>query len=886
MCARGPGWGTMEAMFDAYAQWHIRRRLSTRAGRTKLLATLATAVFFAVVAGVFGFGILLAWYAKDLPRPDRVRRVEGLSTVVLDRTGETIYDIFEAENRIPVKFEDMPLALRQATIAVEDKDFYKHQGLSTSGIFRAFLNIITLRSFQGGSTLTQQLVKNVLLTNERTLTRKLKEAVLATQIERKYTKDEILQMYLNEAPYGGTAVGVEAAAKYYFNKHAKELTVPECVVLAGLPQSPSMYTPFGKDPKAYVARTQHVLRRMRDDGYISQAQETELRKQIETIKFTGSGDESLKAPHFVAYVKELLIEKFGRKAVDAGGLKVTTTLDLALQTKAQAIVKEEVDKIKYLKATNGAAVVLDPKTGEILTMVGSKDYAATESGGYKFNVATQGLRQPGSTMKPITYAAALKKGYTAATMLMDVETKYPSGDTTKPEYNPKNYDLKYRGPIQLRYALANSVNTVAVKVSALVGVRDSLRTAFDMGLTTLEPTEENLKRIGLSLTLGGGEVRLLELTGAFGVFATGGFRQESVAILKVEDAKGKVLYEYKTPTARRAMPADVCYIISSILSDNDARKAVFGERSYLYIPGRTAAVKTGTTDDKRDNWTVGYTPSVVVGVWVGNNDNSAMNQQLASGVTGAAPIWNRIIREALAKKPDEPFSRPDTVVEAEVDAFGGGTPISGGTTRKEYFVRGTEPAAPASIYKQLKISRHDTNKLASQIEIARGQYDSKTFVVIAEQDPVSGDGKNRWQEGIDSWVASQSDAKYHPPRETYEDPDRIAIVVKSPGDMAQYAENDIKVEASAISVNTIRKIEILLDGKLVRDTTDSKYSGTVTVPDGSHIMIVRTTDDKGLSAGTELRIGIKTPYATPTPIPPSPTPIPVVTTTPVPISTP
>lgn len=834
--------------------------------KTRTWATLAMGAFLLLFVGVLFTGVLFAWYAKDLPRPDKVRRTEGLSTVVLDRNGETLYDIYENQNRIPVRYEDIPNHLKLATVAVEDKDFFKHQGLSTSGIARGMLACFLLKRCQGGSTLTQQLVKNVLLSNERTLPRKMKEAILAIQIERRYNKDEILQMYLNEAPYGGTAVGVEAAAQYYFNKSVKELDLVQSAVIAGLPQSPTRYSPFTGEPKAYVWRTEQVLRRMREDGHISPIQETEARRQLDTISFAEESG-SLRAPHFIAYIKDQLVAKFGSKLVEGGGLKVTTTLDWNLQEKAQEIVKEEVNKAKNLKVSNGAAVVIDPKTGEILAMVGSKDYTASESGGFKFNVAVQGKRQPGSSIKPITYAAALKKGYTASTMLMDVETKYPSGDPKKPEYNPKNYDNKFRGPMQLRYALGNSINTIAVKVSALVGVKDTLRLAYDMGLTTLEPTQENLTRIGLSMTLGGGEVTLLELTDAFGVFAAGGVRREAAAILKVEDPKGKVLFEHKAASPREVLSPEVAYMISDILSDNDARKEVFGTRSLLVIPGHTVAVKTGTTDDKRDNWTMGYTPSVAVGAWVGNNDNSPMSPTLASGVTGAAPIWRRIILEALKGKNNEAFNRPGKIVEMEIDGFGGGTPVEGQARRTERYVAGTEPTTPAAIYQNLKISRKDGNKLANSVEIAKGDYDTKAFIVIAEQDPVSTDGKNRWQEGIDVWINSQGDAKFHPPRDVYQGTEEMAVAIKRPDDYAQINSNDVEIRVEASSIGSIKKVEIFVDGNKVKEKSESRFTETITIANGSHFIRARAEDDRGKSAEHEIRVGINEPYISPTPTP-------------------
>lgn len=868
-------------MVDVYWARQRRKLYGRRVSKLTLWTRVVTLAFVGLIVTVLGTGILFAWYAKDLPRPDKVRRSEGLSTVILDRNGESLYDIFENVNRIPVRFENIPQYLKDATIAIEDKDFLLHQGLSTTGILRAIVSIVLFHNFQGGSTLTQQLVKNVLLTQERTFPRKMKEAVLAIQIERKYTKNDILQMYLNEAPYGGTAVGVESASSYYFDKPVKELTLVESVILAGLPQSPSRYSPFGNDPKAYVARSIQVLRRMREDGYISALQEAEARKLLDTVKFA-SGDSGLRAPHFVAYVKEQLVEKFGSKLVEGGGFRVTTTLDWKLQEKTQKIVADEVQKAKPLKVSNGAAVVIDPRTGEILAMVGSKDYAATDSSGFKFNVATQGLRQPGSAIKPVTYAAAFKKGYTTSTMLLDVDTKYPSGDPAKPEYNPKNYDSKFRGPIQLRYAFGNSINTIAVKVSALVGIKDVLRTAYDLGLTTLEPTDENILRLGLSLTLGGGEVRLLDLTSAFGVFATGGYRVNPVSILKVEDAKGKVLQEYKPSSPQRALGADISFLVSDILSDNEARKEIFGTKSYLVIPGRTVAVKTGTTDDKRDNWTIGYTTRVVVGTWVGNNDNSPMHPSLASGVTGAAPIWNQIIREAIKDQPDEPFAKPDTIVELDVDGYGGGLPVEGLPTRKERFIKGTEPTARASVYQGVKVSKRDTNKLANTVEVAKGEYDTKSFIVFREQDPVSSDGKNRWQEGIDAWLAVQGDAKFHPPKDTYQGADRIGVSIKEPGDTAQVNDNTVRVRAEAGSTVDISKLEIYVDGTLVKDkSSSSTISETVNIKNGQHTIKVKAIDSQNNSAEAEVRVGINEPYQAPTPTPtptntPTPTPTPTL----------
>jgi 1A family penicillin-binding protein len=866
---------TMLEIFEQKRWKKSQRPIYSRAQKIKSLSQLATFLLLGVVACVFLTIFLFAWYAKDLPRPDRVRRLEGLSTVILDRNGEVIYEVYGEQNRVPVPLSEMPVYLRQATISIEDKDFYKHQGFSIRGIGRSIINIFVFHNLQGGSTLTQQLVKNVLLTSERTLPRKIKEFILAVQIERKYTKDEILQMYLNEAPYGGTAWGVEVASQMYFGKHTKDLSLIEAIVLAGLPGSPTKYSPFGQDSQAYVWRSEQVVRRMREDGYLSKDEEEKIKEELPNVKFAAQGGE-FKAAHFVMYVKELLVEKFGEKMVEQGGLQVKTTLDLKLQEKAEGIVKEEVDKLKKLKVTNGASVAIDPKSGEILAMVGSKNYSSTDSSGLKFNVVTQGLRQPGSAIKPITYVTAFKNGYTPATLIMDVETHFPGGEG-KPDYVPKNYDGKFRGPIQVRFALGNSINIAAVKILAMVGIKDVLTTAYDMGLKTLAPTEDNLRRFGLSLTLGGGEVTLLDLTNAYAVFANEGVYREPTAILSVKDNNGKTLFEAKPTSGKKALSADVCFLISHILLDNVARQDVFGPKSWLVVPGKTVSVKTGTTDDKRDNWTVGYTPSVVVGTWVGNNDNSPMDPNLASGVTGAAPIWNKIMQAALEGKADEQFKVPGNIVTSQIDSFGGGLPRDGFPTRSEYFISGTEPTTTAPIYKKLKISKNN-GKLANPIEIARGEYEEKDFIVLEEKDPVSTDGKNRWQEGIDIWLAGNSDSKYHPPKETSTDKlDNVVVRIKNPQDHAQVDDYDVLVEAEAVSLSEIVKMEILVDGTSKKTVSQKNISERVNMSKGTHTIKVKGWDSKGNLGESEIKIGVFVPWDYTAP---SPTPTPTASPTP------
>ena len=851
-----------------------------RLWRLKFGNYLTTALIgFAVISVILTL-LLIFLYSRDLPSPDRIQRKEGFSTLILDRNEKPLYDIYTDQNRIPIGFSEIPEHLKQATVAIEDKDFYKHQGFDPKGILRAFFNIITFRGLQGGSTLTQQLVKNVLLTQERTLPRKIKEFILAVQIERKYNKDEILQMYLNEAPYGGTMWGIESAAQGYFGKHAKDLTLTESVILAGLPQRPSYYSPFNNEDKAYLFRAEEVLRRMRKDGYITDRTEFEVKKDLNSVTFATPGAQ-LKAAHFVLYVKKLLVEMFGQNKVEEEGLKVVTTIDGELQSQAEKVVREELEKIKYLKVSNAAVMAVNPQTGEILTYLGSKDYESEEENFQgKFDVVSMGYRQPGSALKPITYAVAFSKGYTPSSLIMDVETQFPGGAEQK-DYIPKNYDNKFRGPVQIRMALANSINLPAVKMTAQVGIKDILKTSFDMGLTSLEPTDQNVTKLGLSLTLGGGEVRLLDLVPAYGVLATGGIKNELVSILKVTDNSGKTLLEHKKTAGKRVMGEDVSYLVSDILSDNQARSEVFGTRSYLYIPGKSVAVKTGTTDDKRDNWTIGYTPTVVVGVWVGNNDNSAMDPRLASGATGASPIWNRVIKEAIKKKADEKFIQPENVISLDIDAYGGGLPKEGKPQRREYFIKGTEPTAISPIYKKLKLSKSDNNKLANAVEIATGSYTEKEFIIFEENDPTSRDDQNRFLDGINKWLSGQSDPIFHPPSDiSNKDENNIVVNIKKPSDKEKIDSLSVQVIAEAKAVKKITKIELYVDSNLKTKADDDILEETINLDIGIHKIKVKAYDEQGKNGESEITIGVKTSADLPTttPVPsftptPSPTPL-------------
>lgn len=724
----------------------LRQGFNLNPSQLFALSRLLKYAFFTLVAILLITPLLFLWYSRDLPTPGKLVTAKyNDATRIYDRKGTLLYSVYQDENRTYVKLKDMPQYLQEGTIAIEDKDFYTNKGFSPLAYLRVFKNVLLGHGLAGGSTISQQLVKNVLLTNERSLPRKIKELLLSIQVNQTYSKEQILEMYLNNIPYGGSAIGAEAASEMYFGKKVKDLDLAESAFLAGLPQSPSVYSPFTGN-KYYLARTEAVLKRMTEDGYITLDQQKRSLTEIKNYSFKKENVTGIKAPHFVMYVKELLAKQFGEKMVTTGGLQVTTSLDYDIQKKSEEIVKDEVDKLKTYKVGNGAAVVADPKTGEILAMVGSKDYFDIDNDG-NFNVATVNNRQPGSSMKPVMYATAFEKGYTAATMLMDTKTDFPTPDSTESQtYTPVNYDGKYHGPVQVRFALGNSLNIPAVKMLAMVGVEPVMQKAYEMGIENWKPTDDSLSQVGLSLVLGGRATSLLNEVTAYSVFANKGIRQDPVTILKVTDKDGHILYEHKKVEGKKVLSEEVAFLISHILLDNNARTMEFGPNSYLVIPGKTVSVKTGTTDEKRDNWTFGYTPSYVVGVWVGNNDNSPMNQAIASGITGASPIWNKIMTYVLKGKPDEQPQKPDNVIALDIDAFAGGLPHGGQPTRSEYFIKGTEPRSESSIYKS---------------------KDGKNYLVFQEDDPVSKDGVNRWQQGIDAWIAKEhpNDELYHPPGE-------------------------------------------------------------------------------------------------------------------------
>lgn len=857
-----------------YSHVQYRRHARSRQKKLKLLAFFSTFILVCLVGGVIFMAGAFAYFAKDLPNPDKLtnRESEELSTKIYDRNGELLFDVFSNKNRTLVTIDQIPDDLKKATIAIEDKDFYKHKGFDVISIIRIPYYVLTRKQSQltGGSTLTQQLVKLTFLSPERKITRKIKEFFLAVQVENKFDKDKILQMYLNEAPYGGTAIGVEAASQQYFGKHAKDLTLAESAILAGLPQRPTYYSPLGNHPDAYKTRAKDVLRRMREDNKITKEQEKETFEQIQNgfVKIVPT-DITIKAPHFVMKVKQQLEDEYGEKLVQEGGLRVTTTLDYGMQQIAQTAVKEEIAKLKNYKVGNGAAVILDPKTGDILSMVGGKDYfgksepdGCTEGDDCVFeanvNAATAD-RQPGSATKPIAYATGFRKGYTPANVILDVPTVFPGGEGL-PEYKPENYDAKFHGPTHIRLALGNSYNLPAVKMLALLGISEVMKQGYEMGITNWEPNSENIKNVGLSLVLGGREVSLVDLTTAYGVFANNGVKYEPTYILKVTDAKQeKTYFEEKHKSEKKVLPSEVAFLISHILSDNEARTAAFGANSGLKIANRTVAVKTGTTDQKKDNWTVGYTPSYVVGVWVGNNDGRVMDQKIASGVTGATPIWNRIMREVLKDKPVEDFSKvPPNIVSMQVDALTGGLPKDGEPLRSEYFIKGTEPKETSRSYQRFNVCKDKHTNFGEDKDVEEGKTEPKDLVFFEESDPASRDGKNRWQDGINAWAFSQPNEKLKAPyikgcAATSKKPLTVQIT-NVPNGANVTKSFDVTIGANS-DIFTVLKITVSVDGKTVKELTSQPYTAKINLPDnGEHKVKVEAVDSGGNTDSQEITV--------------------------------
>jgi 1A family penicillin-binding protein len=648
---------------------------------TRLMLWLAAVLLATTTAG----GAVLAYYWIQTPKVPPLAALvnkQFSGATIYDRNGEVLYNIGYGAAHRTVKLDEVPEPIIQATIAAEDANFYSHKGVDLAGIARAaWADARHQEAVQGGSTITQQLVKNTILNGDKSFDRKLKEAVMATKVEQRYSKDDILSIYLNQIFYGQRSWGVADAAHNYFAKDVQDLTLAEAAMLAGIPNAPTLYSPLGAYPEFAESRQNYVLGRMTDLGYVTPDQA----KAAATQELAYQPPKSeLRAPHFVSYVRDLLAKDYSTEEIEHGGFRIYTTLDLKKQETAERLVREQVDRLRGQNVSNGGLVALDPKTGEILAMVGSKDWSNDAIGG-KYNIAVA-HRQPGSALKPFTYLAGFQKGMTAATVMHDKKTNFGGN----PPFIPQNYDKKYRGNVPARQALQNSLNVPAVEALRFVGLPDFLDLLHHSGVTTLNGS---LSDYGLALTLGGGEVKLLDLTSSYGTLAAGGLRQEPRAITKIINRDGKTIKDETVPRAgERIISEQFAYLISHVLSDDNARSAVFGRGGPLQLGERPAAAKTGTTDDYRDAWAFGYTPSLVVGTWVGNNNNAAMGQ--VAGALGAAPIWQGFMNEALAATPIEQFARPGGIIERCVNR-GSGLPLPDGAncspTDREIFVEGVNP---------------------------------------------------------------------------------------------------------------------------------------------------------------------------------------------------
>jgi len=798
--------------------------------------------------------ILFAWYAKDLPTPGKIKhRQAAAATQILDRNGNELYAIHGDVKRILIAQNDIPDIAKKATITTEDRNFYKHHGINIKGILRAAWNNITHKKtyLSGGSTITQQFVKNALLDPKKTITRKIKELILTIEIEIMYSKEEILTMYLNEIPYGSNAYGIEAASESFFGKHAKDLNLAESATLAALPKAPSYYSPYGIHPDKREARVNYILDSMADLDYISRTEANVAKKEAKELKFVPKKEE-ISAPHFVMYVKDLLVDKYGEQTVEEGGLKVTTTLDGNLQKMAEeAVSSGAARRFDAINASNASLTAIDPKNGQIMAMVGSKDFFDQSIDG-QVNVAIA-ERQPGSAFKPVVYATVFKKEYNPAFTLWDVTTDFGN-------YTPKNYDGTTHGPVSMRKALAGSLNIPAVKTLYLAGLDNVLDQAHQMGITTLN----DRNRYGLSLVLGGGEIKLLDLVTAYGVFANNGTLEPTTPFLKIVDAKGKTLEEYKRDkeNKKNVLDPQIAYEISSILADNSARSFIFGSNSALAFSDRMVAAKTGTTSEYRDAWTVGYTPQIVAGVWVGNNDNTPMTAG-AAGAMAAAPIWHDFMEKALEGKPTEDFAMPSGIEEFTVDKYTNKLP-SGGETITDIFTSWQIPKDYSNQVGKVRIDKY-TGHLATD-DCPDQFVEEKVVMDIHSEQP----NNPNWERPVRAYASSMGLVSSSLPEG---EPtcsgltNKTSINIKSPANNGTVS-GTFTISASVSSTVGIKKVEFLIDDTAIGTDTTKPYSTTYnanSLSDGKHRISVIVTDETNLTSSDSVVVTKNSPKVTPTP---------------------
>ncbi len=811
---------------------------------------IAVWLFRFLALGASLVAILFVYYSFTLPDPNTLlQRTVAESTKIFDRNGILLYEVHGEAKRTLVPLDQVSSNVVHATIAVEDKDFYKHRGISLRGLFRSVLVDITSGSKQqGGSTITQQFVKNALLTKDKSWSRKIKEVILSIELEARYSKDQILQLYLNEIPYGRNAYGIEAASQAYYNKHAKDLSLAESAYLAALPQSTTYYNPFGQHKDALDKRQQTILSLMESQGYITAENKTSATQ--EKVTFVPLQN-SLKAPHFVLYVQDYLAEKYGERSLEEEGLKVYTTLDYNLQLMAEKAISDRAEKnATSYNANNEALVAIDPKTGQILAMVGSKDFfGKSEPAGCtsgkdclfdpSVNLAIN-PRQPGSSFKPYVYLTAFKKenGYSPASMLFDVSTNF--GTYNGKEYRPKNYTGANFGPLSMRQALAGSLNIPAVKTLALVGVKNAITTAQDLGITG------NFADCGLSLVLGGCDVKLLDHTAAYASIANGGVMNPATPILKIEDRAGKTLEEFQSKS-KRVVDEQAVYELTSIMTDNNARSFIFGLNAPLTLPGRPLACKTGTTNEWHDGWTMCFTPSLAVGVWAGNSAYKFPMKKNADGVVVAAPIANNFLKTALKDTPVENFPVPDGITHVTVDAVSGKLPTEfTPATKDEVFASYSAPKDYDNVHIAVKIDR--TTGLPATDLTLPSDIELKTYTVFHSEQP----NNPNWEVPIELWMQSKG-LPYPPngskPSSTPPTGEPPTASILSPEEDATISEFPFTVLAGATSASGIARVDLLIDGQLVDTKTVSPYTFVVNkrFTDGARTLAIHVVDMTGVS---------------------------------------
>jgi penicillin-binding protein 1C len=795
--------------------------------------------------------ITFATVSLSLPDPNKLNAREiAQSTKIYARDGTTLlYEVHGEAKRTLITLDQIPDYAKQATIAIEDKNFYNNTGIDWTGISRGVFGVFTSGTLEGpgGSTITQQFVRNAILTKEtntiQKIMRKIKEMVLAIEINQKFSKDEILQLYLNEIPYGQNAYGIEAASQTYFNKHAKDITLAEAAYLAALPQAPSLYNPNGPNRKSLDARHELVLDQMHTQGYITQEQRDTAKKEI--VVFSKIKNAIL-APHFVLYVQALLAEKYGEKTLEEGGLSVITTLDWNMQQIAEKAVTDGVARNeKSYTAENASLVAQDPKTGQILAMVGSRDYFDDEHDG-QVNIALQEL-QPGSSIKPYIYATAFKEGMSPATMLVDVKTVF--GTFAGKEYAPGNYDGADHGVMNIRKAFAGSLNVPAVKTLALVGVSDAIDTAKDMGITSNITAD----RCGLALVLGGCEIKLLDHVNAMSTFANMGVKHEQTPILKITDNEGNTLEEFQASEGQKALDPEVAYQVVSIMTDNDARTFIFGAKSPLILADRVVAAKTGTTNEWRDGWTLGFTPSLTAGVWVGNNDHSKMRAG-ADGVIVAAPIWNQFMREVLKGTAPEQFLEPSGIQHVLVDTISGKLPTEyTPLTKSEVFRSGALPTEFDDVHVPVRINKFN-GKLATD-QTPPEYIETRVFTVIHSEQP----NNPNWEAPVALWAASQG--LNYPPEEKDDGSVNPGVLGTSVNFITPANNQDITTLPLPVQVNvngtTPVSVDLMLDNEFIGTRTDTPFSYSVNqASNGWHTLTAYVRLSNGGSILSSIRVNI------------------------------